>query len=110
MSLIYEIKQAFLSGALAGKTIKQIFAALGAKKGFEKDAVRGTIETLEKENVVFCDGGRYILFDSAGLVKGTIRGHERGYAFLVPENEDYRDFFIPPHALGGAYHGDLGYV
>ena len=110
MSLNSKIKQAFLSGALAGKTIKQIFAVLDAKKGFEKDAVRGAIETLEKENVVFCDGGRYILFESAGLVKGTIRGHERGYAFLVPENEDYRDFFIPPHALGGAFHGDLVYV
>ena len=110
MSLNSEIKRGFLDGELEGKTIKQIFFALDAKKGFEKDAVRRAIESLERDNFIFCDDGRFILFENAGLVKGTIRGHERGYAFLVPENEDYRDFFIPPHALCGAYHGDVVYV
>ena len=93
-----------------GKTIKQIFSALGLKKGSEKDAARAAITQLERDCVLFCDGGRYIPFKKAGLIKGELRCHERGYAFLVPENRELSDFFIPPRALNGAIGGEIVFV
>ena len=39
------------------------------------------------------------------LVKGTIVGNSKGYAFLVRENLD-EDVFIPASALNGAIHDD----
>ncbi len=110
MGFYEKLKDLFLTGELANKTAKQIFTALDVKKGFEKDAVRDVLTRLERDNVIFFDGNRYILFENAGLIKGTVRGHERGYGFLVPENADLRDFFLPPHAMNGALHGDEVYV
>lgn len=110
MGFYEKIKELFLDGTLKGKTIKQIFDLLGIKKGFEKDAVRDVLLHLEKDGVIFFDRSRYILFEDAALIKGVLRGHEKGFAFLVPENAGFSDFFIPPHALNGALHGDTVYV
>ena len=45
------------------------------------------------------------------IIKGTIQGNERGYAFLIPdrqENSEFpvKDYFIPHSDLRGAMHGD----
>lgn len=40
------------------------------------------------------------------LIKGTLIGNERGYAFLVPE-EGGEDYFISHTDLYGAQHGDV---
>lgn len=41
-------------------------------------------------------------------LSGTFQGSGRGFGFLVPENGKSRndDWFIPPGATGGAWHGD----
>ncbi len=43
-----------------------------------------------------------------GTVTGTFQGSDRGFGFLVPEGGKSReeDWFIPPRATGGAWHGD----
>jgi len=110
MGFYERIRALFEDGTLKNKTPKQIFNLLGIKKGFEKDAVRAVLLRLEKDGVIFSLGERLVLFEDAGLVKGVLRGHEKGYAFLVPENARYNDFFIPPHATNGAFHGDEVYV
>jgi ribonuclease R len=42
------------------------------------------------------------------LISGTFQGSGRGFGFLVPEDGKSRedDWFIPPGATGGAWHGD----
>lgn len=45
------------------------------------------------------------------VIKGTIQGNERGYAFLIPERAEnfaapVKDYFIPHSDLRGAMHGD----
>ncbi len=40
------------------------------------------------------------------LLEGTIQGNERGYAFLILDEENAEDFFIPHTDLRGAMHGD----
>lgn len=53
------------------------------------------------------DGGRYGTIEQLGLIKGVISGHERGFAFLIPEEgNSEKDFFLPHKALHGALHGD----
>ncbi len=41
-------------------------------------------------------------------IAGTFQGTSRGFGFLVPEDGKSRqdDWFIPPGATGGAWHGD----
>lgn len=113
MGFTEKIKEEFIQGSINNKTIKQIFSFFNAKKSFEKDAVRASLVALEKEGFLFADGGKYMLFSEANLIKGVIRGHEKGFAFFTPfldENSgitgDLTDLFIPPHALNGAHDGD----
>ncbi len=37
---------------------------------------------------------------------GIVQGNEKGYAFIIPEEDYGHDFFVPRHAVKGAYHGD----
>ena len=41
------------------------------------------------------------------IVEGKIQGNERGYAFLILDNEKKEDYFIPHSDLRGALHGDI---
>ena len=40
------------------------------------------------------------------IIEGKLQGNERGYAFLLPNEEDSEDYFIPHSELKGAMHGD----
>ncbi len=38
---------------------------------------------------------------------GTVQGSDKGYAFIIPDDESVgHDFFVPRHSVGGAFHGD----
>ena len=39
-------------------------------------------------------------------IEGTVDRHERGYGFLMLDDESKEDLFIPPGQLGGAMTGD----
>ena len=100
---------AFEDGGLAGKTATEILKILGIPYR-EKKRLLDLLDSLCEEGKLFQnDGGRYGTIEQLGLIKGTISGNERGFAFLVPEDrESYKnDFFIPPKALCGALHGDV---
>lgn len=40
------------------------------------------------------------------IVEGKLQGNERGYAFLMPNDPNKEDYFIPHNELKGAMHGD----
>ncbi len=40
------------------------------------------------------------------IIEGKLQGNERGYAFLLPLDEQKEDYFIPHSDLRGAMHGD----
>ncbi len=99
---------AFQDGTLAGKTSQEILKILQIPYR-EKNRLFDLLNSLCDEGVIFKnEGGRYGTIEQLALIKGTIVGNERGFAFLIPEgkekNED--DIFIPHKALRGALHND----
>nr|MBR6778071.1 ribonuclease R [Clostridia bacterium] len=87
----------FLDGTLAGKTVTEILKTLQIPYR-EKSRVEALLKELCDKGLLFRnDGGRYGTIEQLGLIKGKISGHERGFAFLVPEDKDKyeKDFFIP---------------
>lgn len=65
------------------------------------------IQELEEEGRIYkTHGNRYGIPARLSLVTGTIQGHERGYAFLIPDDELIDDIFIPADGLNGAMHND----
>ena len=45
-------------------------------------------------------------FKGNNLIKGTVKGNPKGYAFLICDDENLPDCFIPRTGLHGAMHGD----
>ena len=75
------------------------------------DAQRRELRTLIKEMaiqgiVVKTRGGRYSLPDEMNLVAGVIKGHTKGYGFLVSDTPQIEDIYIRPRNIGEAMHLD----
>lgn len=65
------------------------------------------IQELEDEGKIYkTHGNRYGIPSRLNLVTGKIQGHERGYAFIIPDDENFDDIFIPADSLNGAMHND----
>jgi ribonuclease R len=50
--------------------------------------------------------GKYGVPDRMNLVVGKFSATTKGFGFILPENHELEDVFIPPDAIGGAMHGD----
>ncbi len=86
--------------------IKELVMVLDVPKS-DIELFNQTVEELEEEGRIFkTHGKRYGVPSRLNLVTGRIQGHERGYAFLVPDDEMTEDVFIPADSLNGAMHND----
>lgn len=106
MDLYSLIKQNFISGEWKKISLKKINSLLEAKRPFEQKAVLKILNALENDGEIIFLDGFYTAVEHANLIKGVLRGNERGFAFLVPENEE-NDYFIPNRNLNGALHQDI---
>ncbi len=100
------IIQNFKNGIWNGFSLKRICGELGVKSSFEREAVKNALKNLEKSGEIAYIDGVFVDIDSGELIKGEIRGNERGYAFLIPENGAEKDLFIPHKSLFGALDKD----
>lgn len=65
------------------------------------------IDQMEKEGlVVKTKNAKYGLIDNEYLITGKLQGHERGFGFLIPEDKERKDIFVPAENMNGAMHGD----
>ncbi len=106
MNLKDIIYEKFLNGEFEYKGAKRIFQLLEAKSNFEKDSVRAILNELEDEGKITYSNGKFVLIEHSGLIKGELKGNERGFAFLIPHDKSVGDFFIPSSNLHGALNKD----
>jgi ribonuclease R len=65
------------------------------------------LAALEQEGVIYrTNKDRYGIPEKMNLVVGRLQGSERGYGFLIPDDEESDDIFIPAAGLSGAMHND----
>ncbi len=108
MSSKEKLLSLFRDGTLSRNTIAEILKILQIPFR-EKNRVVDLLVDLIKDGVLYQnEGGRYGTIEQLGFVKGKISGHEKGFAFLLPEDTVRypNDFFIPRKYLNGALHGD----
>lgn len=68
---------------------------------------RNVLQELEEEGKIFkTHRNRYGVPDRMSLVVGRLQGNERGYGFVIPDEEEMGDIFIPADSLNGAMHND----
>ncbi|HHV99278.1 MAG TPA: ribonuclease R [Clostridiaceae bacterium] len=70
-------------------------------------AFRNILDELEEEGKIFkTRKNRYGVPDRMNLVVGCLQGSERGYGFVIPDDENMHDIFIPADSINGAMHND----
>ena len=88
---------------LTFKELLQVFEI----EGKMKKALLVALNELEDEGkIIFTRSERYGVPEKMNLVKGTLEGHQKGYAFLIPDDKNLKDLFISPVDMNGAMHGD----
>lgn len=86
--------------------LKELAVILDVPKS-DLELFEKTINELEDEGRIFKNNkNRYTLPERLSLIVGKIQGNERGYGFLMPDDENVRDLFISSDSLNGAMHGD----
>lgn len=65
------------------------------------------MDELEAEGKIFkTHRDRYAVPERMSLVVGRVQGNERGFGFVVPDDENLKDIFISADSLNGAMHND----
>lgn len=66
-----------------------------------------TIKTMEKEGLIVRNrNDKFGVPEKMGLVTGKIQIHSKGFGFLIPDDDDKQDIFIPSSFTNGAMNGD----
>jgi len=75
--------------------------------GSDIELFRNVLQELEEEGRIFkTRKERYGIPERMNLVVGRLQGNERGYGFVIPDDENMKDIFIPADSLNGAMHND----
>ena len=73
----------------------------------ERDDLAELLGSLEIEGRIYkTNKDRYGIPARMNLIVGRLQGNERGFGFLIPDDEDAVDVFIPSDGLSGAMHND----
>ncbi|MCX7922144.1 MAG: ribonuclease R [Clostridia bacterium] len=68
---------------------------------------KSILDELEAEGKIFkTHRDRYGVPERMSLIVGRLQGNERGYGFVIPDDENQADIFISADSLNGAMHGD----
>lgn len=66
------------------------------------------LESMEKEGVIIRNNkDKYGPISSDYLVVGRLQGHEKGFAFVIPNDKTRDDIFIPAENMNSAMNGDI---
>ena len=69
---------------------------------------KSILDKLEKEYKIQKNRkNKYSIIDKDKYIKGTYRGNEKGYGFVIPENEEMEDIFIPRGNNNNALNDDI---
>lgn len=68
---------------------------------------QNVLDELEAEGKIFkTQKDRYGVPERMNLIVGKLQGNERGYGFVIPDDENIKDIFISADSLNGAMHND----
>lgn len=83
-------------------TKEQLVKKFGIKNK-EKADFNKLLKELIKDGLLYFDGRKYIVIDGKKYKRGIVQGNEKGFGFLLQEDED---IFIPKDNMNSALNGD----
>jgi len=61
---------------------------------------------LEDGSIIVTRKNKYGVTEKMNMVPGRIQGNKKGFGFLIPDNKEIQDLFIPAENLNGAMNND----
>ncbi|HEU5140936.1 MAG TPA: ribonuclease R, partial [Bacillales bacterium] len=87
--------------------ISELETAFGIEDSSEFKEFVKTLNYMENEGLlVRTRSNRYGLPEKMNLVKGTVQGHGKGFAFIIPETEGQKDVYVSQSDMNDAMNGD----
>lgn len=86
------------------KELEEHFQIEGAEEF--KQFVKLLNELEDAGDIIRTRADRYGIPERMNLVKGRLQGHPKGFAFLIPEEDDREDVYVHANDLKGAMNGD----
>lgn len=73
----------------------------------EADEFNEVLNELEEEgSIIKTRKKKYGITERMNLIPGRIQGNKKGFGFLIPDNPEIKDLFIPAENLNGAMNND----
>lgn len=73
----------------------------------DMDIFKALLDELESQGKIYrTNKDRYGVPERMGLITGVLQGSDRGFGFVIPDDDSMEDLFIPAEALNGAMHND----
>ncbi|SUY46473.1 ribonuclease R [Clostridium putrefaciens] len=86
--------------------IRELAAVFDINKNEYKE-FKKVIKVMEKEGlIVKTNTDKLGLTEKMGLVPGRLQAHQKGFGFVIPDEEGLKDIFIPSSFINGAMNGD----
>jgi ribonuclease R len=88
-------------------TLEELKEAFSDSLAADPDEFVKTVNEMETQGLIIkTRSDRYGLLEKMGLMKGRVQSHAKGFAFIIPEDENQEDVFVGPNDLDGAMNGD----
>ncbi|PKR78188.1 ribonuclease R [Halalkalibacillus sediminis] len=88
--------------------VEELQETLDFKESEELQNLMKALNELEQEGkLVLTRKDRYGLPEKMNLIKGRVQMHAKGFAFLIPDDEDRDDIYIHQSDLMSAMNGDI---
>ncbi len=86
-------------------TISELFDELGFNEASDFRLLTKAVIQMEDDHILHrSKKDRYMLIEKAGFYKGEIRIHQKGFGFVIQEEDD---IFIPRKYINNALNGDI---
>lgn len=96
-----------LKKALTGPTSFDEIIEIFASRNIPASEIKAALDDLEKDGrIVKTRTDHYGIPEQMNLLTGRVKKLKKGYGFLVTDNMDTEDLFIPPDSLNSAQNGD----
>ncbi|MBS3899931.1 MAG: ribonuclease R [Dethiobacter sp.] len=107
MSFEEKVLNYMREGAYKPLKAEELSRQLGISEKKEIKRFQGFLEEMEQEGKVIKNRyGLYGIPEKMNLVVGKLQGHQSGFGFIIQDNPDTSDVFVPANQMNGAMHGD----
>jgi ribonuclease R len=86
--------------------VKEVGESIGVTADERADLRKAMRQLVESGDLLQHPGRRFSLPGEGSLIEGRVQLSKKGYGWLLPDDEDIKDAFLPPNEIAGLLDGD----